>query len=290
MGWKKWIMAGFGCLMLTGIVVGCGGSDASQPNAKGGQITVVSREDGSGTRGAFIELMKIEEKDKNGKKVDKTTKEAVIANKTDVAMTTVAGDKNAIGYISLGSLNDTVKALKIDSVEPTAENVKNGSYKVARPFNIAVKGEAQGLAKDFIDFIMSEEGQLVVAKGYIPVNDKAAKYNGTKIEGKIVVGGSSSVTPIMEKLAEAYKQLNPQAAIEVQMNDSTSGMKGAMEGTCDIGMASRALKDSEKKELKEITIANDGIAIIVNKENPVNDLTSAQIKDIFTGATTTWTK
>lgn len=288
---QKMIVAALGCFMLAGVMTGCGGSEQqAAEGAKGGSITVVSREDGSGTRGAFVELMKIEEKNSDGKKVDMTTKEAIIANKTDVAMTTVSGDKNAIGYISLGSLNDTVKAVKVDGVAATAENVKNGSYKVARPFNIAVKGEPQGLTKDFIDFIMSADGQAIVAKGYIPVNDKSAKFNGINPAGKIVIAGSSSVTPVMEKLVEAYKKINLQAEIEVQMNDSTSGMKGAVEGTCNIGMASRALKDSEKQALTGITIANDGIAIIVNKDNAVDNLTATEIKDIFTGKTAVWSK
>lgn len=275
---------------MAGLAAGCGNSKAVQDSAKNGMITVVSREEGSGTRGAFVELLKIEEKNSDGKKIDQTTKEAIIANKTDVTMATVAGDKNAIGYISLGSLNDTVKAVNVDGAAATAENVKNGSYKLARPFNIAIKTQPQGLTKDFIDFIMSREGQAIVAKGYIPVNDDAAAFNSVNPSGKIVVAGSSSVAPIMEKLVEAYQKINGQAEIEVQMNDSTAGMKGTIEGICDIGMASRALKDSEKRELTSITIANDGIAVIVNTENPVNDLTSAQIKDIFTGKTTDWLK
>ncbi len=252
------------------------------------EIHVVSREDGSGTRGAFIELMGIEEKTDDGGKKDNTTKEAIIANKTDVMLTNVSGDEYAIGYVSLGSLNNSVKALKIDGVEATTSNIKDGSYKVARPFNIATKAEISELAQDFIDFILSAEGQKVVAASYIAVDDDAAAYAGTKPAGKIVVAGSSSVTPIMEKLKEAYIEINPDADIEIQLSDSTAGMTGAIEGTCDIGMASRALKDSEKEKLEGTEIALDGIAIIVNPKNPAQGASSDEIKQIFTGAATLW--
>lgn len=251
-------------------------------------INVQSREDGSGTRGAFIELFGVEEKDADGNKVDMTTEEANITNSTAVMLTSVAGDDYAIGYVSLGSMDDTVKALKIDGAEATADNLKNGSYKIARPFNIATKGEASGLAADFINFILSEEGQAVVEEnGYISQGNNGA-FTSDGSEGKIVVGGSSSVTPVMEKLKEAYLAINTNAEIEVQQTDSTTGMTDAMEGTCDIGMASRELKDSELEELTPTTIAMDGIAVIVNKNNSVNELTSEQVKNIFTGEFTTW--
>ncbi|MGN0149666.1 MAG: substrate-binding domain-containing protein [Clostridia bacterium] len=253
-------------------------------------ITVVSREDGSGTRGAFIELFGIEEKDANGNKTDKTTTEAIIANKTDVMLTNVAGDEYAIGYVSLGSLSSSVKAVKIDGTEATPENVKNGTYKIARPFNIATKAEISDTAKDFIDFILSREGQEVVTNGYIPVNDSAQAYSGSKPAGKIVVAGSSSVSPIMEKLKEAYLAVNTNAEIEIQTSDSTSGMNGAIEGTCDIGMASRDLKDSELAELTPTAIALDGIAVIVNNQNPIANLTSDSVKTIFTGEVTSWSE
>lgn len=252
-------------------------------------INVVSREDGSGTRGAFIELFGIQEKGADGKKTDKTTVEAIIASKTDVMLTNVAGDEYAIGYVSLGSLNDNVKALSIDGNEAKAENVKSGAYKIARPFNVATKGEPTGLAKDFLDFIMSAEGQQVVeGGGYIKINDAAAAFAGTKPEGKIVVAGSSSVSPIMEKLSEAYRAINPGATIEVQQSDSTAGMTGAVDGTCDIGMASRELSEDEAGQLTALAIANDGIAVIVAPANPTAGLTSEQVKNIFTGAVTTW--
>ena len=252
-------------------------------------ITVVSREDGSGTRGAFIELLGIEVKGDDGTKKDMTTKEAIIADKTDVMMTNVANDPYAIGYVSLGSLGGTVKAVDIDGGKATAENVKNGTYNVQRPFNIATKGEPTGLAKDFIDFILSKEGQEVVVGGkYIAVDESLPAFAGTLPAGKIVIAGSSSVTPIMEKLREAYLALNTGATIEVQMSDSTAGMTAAIDGICDIGMASRELKDAEKAELTGIVIALDGIAVIVNNENPLTNLTSEQVRAIFTGEIVNW--
>ena len=252
-------------------------------------INVVSREDGSGTRGAFIELFGVEEKDESGEKVDNTTEEAIITNSTDVMLTSVAGDTYAIGYVSLGSLNDTVKAVKIDGAEATVENIKSGTYKIARPFNIATKGEVSEAAQDFINYIMSGDGQKVISdNGYIG-DDSAAAFESNGAEGKVVVGGSSSVSPVMEKLIEAYKAVNANVEIELQTSDSTTGMTGAADGTLDIGMASRELKDSETEEgLIATKIAMDGIAVIVNQENPVEDLSSDTVKGIFTGGTTTW--
>ena len=254
-----------------------------------GEITVLSREDGSGTRGAFIELFGIEQKNDAGEKEDMTTDDAQITNSTSVMMTTVQGNPKAIGYISLGSLDESVvKAVEIDGAAPTVENVKAGTYKVVRPFNIATKGEASEVAQDFINFIMSKEGQEVVADGYIPVDDAAAAFEGTQPEGKIVVAGSSSVTPIMEKLQEAYEKVNPNATIEIQQSDSSAGMSGAIEGTCDIGMASRELKDTELSELTATQIAMDGIAIVVNKDNSLDDISTDSIKGIYTGEITSW--
>lgn len=254
-----------------------------------GAITVLSREDGSGTRGAFIELFGIEQKDADGNKVDMTIDTAEITNSTSVMMTTVAGNPSAIGYVSLGSLSSDVKALLVDGAEATADNVKSGTYKVARPFNIATLGEPEGLAKDFIDFILSEEGQTVVEEnGYVSEGNTGA-FEGTLPEGKITVGGSSSVTPVMEKLKEAYVALNPKATIEVQQSDSTTGMTSTLDGTYDIGMASRELKDSES-ELTGTTIAMDGIAVVVNQENPLNDITSETVMGIYTGEITDWSE
>ncbi len=267
-----------------------GAADTAAAGAMSGMITVVSREEGSGTRGAFVELTGVEEKDASGNKVDNTTVEAVIANETNVVITNVAGDSRGIGYISLGSLNDTVKAVKVDGAEATAENVKSGSYKLARPFNVATKGEPTGLAADFMKFIMSAEGQKIVEEnGYIAV-DATDSFTSDGSEGKITVGGSSSVSPVMEKLIEAYKAINANATIDLQTSDSTSGMTGAMEGTFDIGMASRELKDSESAELTPTVIAMDGIAMVVNKENTIEELTMAQVKDIYTGAIEDWSE
>ena len=251
-------------------------------------ITVLSREDGSGTRGAFIELFGIEKKDTSGKKVDYTTDEAAITNSTAVMLTSVAGDKYAIGYVSLGSLNDSVKAVKIDGADATVSNINNGSYKISRPFNIAVKEGLTPVAQDFVNFILSDKGQKVIAANkYIQVAAKS--YISSKASGKIVVSGSSSVSPVMEKLIEAYKSENPNAKIELQTSDSTTGVTNAINGTCDIGMASRSLKDSEKsKGVQEVTIAIDGIAVIVNKSNPTENLSKAQVEQIFTGKTLKW--
>ena len=252
-------------------------------------VNVLSREDGSGTRGAFIELFGIEEKDADGNKVDNTTEEAIITNSTSVMLTSVASDEYAIGYVSLGSLDDTVKAVSIDGAEATVENIKNGTYTIARPFNIATKGEVSDVAQDFIKYIMSEDGQKVVEdNGYISQGNDGA-YESAGLSGKVVVGGSSSVTPVMEKLKEAYVALNPDVTIEVQQSDSTTGMTSAIEGVCDIGMASRDLKDSEiEKGLTGTTIAMDGIAVIVNNDSPVEELSSDSVKGIYTGEITDW--
>ena len=252
--------------------------------------SVISREEGSGTRGAFIELFGVEVKNDAGEKVDMTTEEASVTNNTSVMMTTVAGDDYAIGYISLGSLNDTVKALKIDGVEASVENIKNDTYKVARPFNIATKGDISEAAQDFINYIMSAEGQAVIAEnGYITIDDAAPAFEGADVSGKVVVAGSSSVTPVMEKLAEAYKAVNANVEVEIQTSDSTTGMTSTIDGVCDIGMASRELKDSEKEGGLEATvIAMDGIAVVVNNNNPIDGLTAEQVRAIFTGETLTW--
>lgn len=254
-------------------------------------ISVYSREDGSGTRGAFIELFGVEEKDANGEKIDNTTEDATITNNTSVMMTGVAGDDYAIGYVSLGSLNDTVKALKIDGVEPTVENIKSDSYKVYRPFNIATKGEVSEAAQDFIDYILSAEGQQIVSdEGYITIDDAAPAFAGGQASGSVTVAGSSSVSPVMEKLAEAYMKLNGNVKIEIQTSDSTTGTTSAIDGVCDIGMASRELKDTETAELTATVIAQDGIAVVVNNNNPIDNLTKDQVKSIYVGETTSWSE
>lgn len=281
-----------------GTMVACGSSGSASNDSKTGSagsssksqtITVVSREDGSGTRGAFIELFGIEEKDASGKKVDNTTDDATITNSTEVMMTTVAGDEAAIGYTSLGALNSSIKALKVDGAEATAANVKSGTYKISRPFNIATKGTVSEVTQDFINYILSEDGQKIVeSNGYISQGNSGA-FTSNGASGKIVVAGSSSVTPVMQKLLEAYQKVNTGAKIELQESDSTTGMTAAIDGTCDIGMASRELKDSEKSAgLTNQVIALDGIAVIVNNKNSASNITSEQVKAIFTGETTDW--
>ena len=258
---------------------------------KNSSINVLSREDGSGTRGAFIELFGVEKKNAQGKKVDYTTDEASITNSTAVMLTTVAGNKYAIGYVSLGSLSSSVKAVKIDGVSATVDNINNGSYKIARPFNVAVRNNLSNAAQDFLNYILSSDGQnIIAANKYIKV-PAANSYSASGISGKIVVAGSSSVSPVMEKLIEAYKALNPSVQIELQTSDSTTGVINAIDGTCDIGMASRALKDSEKeKGVREVTIAIDGIAVIINNDNPVEGLKKSDVEGIFTGKINSWSE
>lgn len=275
--------------ILTAAVIGATVFATAVSAAPSGAITVVSREDGSGTRGAFVELFGIQE-EVDGEKVDMTTVDASITNSTSVMMTTVSGDENAIGYISLGSLNDTVKAVKIDGAEASAENVSNDTYKVSRPFNIVTSKGAGDAAKDFISYIMSAEGQQIVEdNGYIKEDAEAAAYEAGEASGKVVVAGSSSISPVMEKLKEAYEEVNKDVTIEIQTSDSTTGINSANEGICDIGMASRELKDKEKElGLEAQVIARDGIAVVVNNENDTDELTSEQVKAIFTGETTEW--
>ena len=265
---------------------------SSEASAEGtsasGPITVVSREDGSGTRGAFVELIGVVDEEDN----DMTTVDATISNSTEVVIQTVAGNTGAIGYISLGSLDDTVKGVKIDGVEPTAENIENGSYTVSRPFNVATKGELTNeAAQDFMNYIMSAEGQAVVEEeGYIPV-EGAEAFTSTNPSGSVTISGSSSVSPLMEKLKEAYEAVNPNVSIELQTSDSTTGMTNTINGMCDIGMASRELKQEELDQgLVNTVIATDGIAIIVNNDSPIEELTSEQVRDIYLGNITDWSE
>lgn len=287
---KKIITFGIVGTMALSLITGCGnGSSNSGGFDASKEISVISREDGSGTRGAFIELFGIEQKNDAGEKVDYTTDTAAVTNSTAVMMQSVAGDLYSVGYISLGSLNDTVKAVKIDGVDATVDNIKNGTYKIARPFNIVTKDGISDAAQDFIDFILSADGQAVIEEdGYIAVSDADA-YSGSMESGKVVVSGSSSVSPVMEKLKEAYLKVNPDVTVEIQQSDSSTGVSNAIDGTCDIGMASRELKDSEtEKGVASTVIAMDGIAVIINNENGVENLTSEQVKDIFTGNAAVW--
>lgn len=312
---KKWLTVGTALMISAMMMAGCGNTEnkdeaASTQETAGeekdaestpeeteggsfeGMISPVSREEGSGTRGAFIELFGIETKDEAGNKIDNTTDMAEVTNSTSVMLTTVEGNGYAIGYISLGSMDDTkVKALNIDGAEATVENIKSGDYKISRPFNIVTKEGLSEVAADFVKYIMSEDGQRVVEEnGYISQGNEGA-YEAAELSGKITVAGSSSVTPVMEKLKEGYVALNPDVKIEVQQNDSTTGVTSAIEGVCDIGMASRELKDTELAEgITGTAIALDGIAVIVNKENPINDMTSEQVASIFTGETIDWSE
>lgn len=276
--------------LLAGGLTGCSGTNMNE-NLSDTSITVLSREDGSGTRGAFVELFGVEQKNENGEKEDMTTEEAGITNSTSVMMATVSGNKNAIGYISLGALNDHVKAVEIDGVAPSIAAIKDGSYPVSRPFNVVpcVSGSSAA-TQDFLDFILSAEGQAIVEKtGYIALVEIAPTYVATDVSGKVVVAGSSSVTPVMEKLKEAYMEIQPNVIVDVQMSDSSTGVNYALDGTCDLGMVSRELKSSEtEKGAEVITIALDGIAVIVNRENAIDALTTEQVRDIYTGAIIDW--
>lgn len=288
---KKILATAAAGLIVMASLAGCGSTGSS--SSTGGfdtksNISVITREDGSGTRSAFIELTGVQE-EKDGTKTDNTLSSAIVQSSTQAVLTGVAGDPTAIGYISLGSLNDTVKAAKIDGVEPTSETVKDGSYKISRPFNIATKDNLSEAAQNFIDYILSKEGQEIVNKDYVEAVDNAEPFAGAKGKGKVKVGGSSSVSPVMEKLAEAYQKVNKDVTVEVNTSDSSTGMSQAAEGTVDIGMASRELKDSETaKGIKGTVIAKDGIAVIINKSNTVEDIKLDQLKGIYTGSTTTW--
>ena len=284
-----------GTLPFTGLT-GCSSKEKKAESAvnsvaesKNLEINVLSREEGSGTRGAFIEIFGIEKKDSNGKKVDYTSEEAAITNSTAVMLTSVAGDPASIGYVSLGSLNNTVKALQIDGTEASVANIQNGSYKICRPFNVAIKENLTDATKDFLNFILSADGQEIIEKNKCISIANPGSYTCNKSSGKVVVSGSSSVSPVMEKLIEAYKSVNPDVTVELQTSDSTTGVTNAINGSSDIGMASRAIKDSEKgKGIQEVTIAIDGIAVIVNNENSINGLSKDQVQAIFTGNTTKW--
>ena len=289
MKWKKTAVVLMAAALAIGVFAGCGRNDGGDADGASGMITVKTREDGSGTRRAFVELFGVEE-DVDGEMYDMITVEAKVTNSTSVMMNTVAWDVNSIGYISLGSLDDTVTAVKIDGVEPTAENVANGTYKISRPFNVATGEDLSEAASDFMSYIMSADGQQVVEdEGYIKAAPDAAEYVNTGVKGSVTVAGSSSVTPVMEKLKEAYEEVNPRVKVEIQESDSTTGMQNVMEGVCDIGMASRELKDSEiSAGLTATVIARDGIVVIVNNDSGITDLTTDQVRQIYLGELTEW--
>lgn len=296
---KKLLALGLAASLLTASLAGCGNNSTTDNNtssdgtngAQSGAIDVVSREEGSGTRGAFVELFGVEDKDSSGNKVDHTTDSAEISNSTAVVMQTVAGNESAIGYISLGSLDDSVKAIQIDGVDATIDNVKDGTYSIARPFNIVTKDKLSDAAQDFVNYIMSKDGQKIVEdNGYVSQGNTGA-FSGGKVSGKVTVAGSSSVTPVMQKLAEAYQKVNSNVTVDVQQSDSTTGITSATEGVCDIGMASRELTDDEKAQgVTPSVIAMDGIAVIVNNSNSVVNLSKDAVKSIFTGDVTDWSK
>ena len=277
----KVLTLGLAAVMMFSLA-SCGGGGDS---AGGEDITVVSREEGSGTRDAFTELTGVLADD-----VDNTVDTAEISNSTSVVIQSVAGNSAAIGYISLGSLDDSVKAVQVDGVDATVENVTSGDYKLQRPFNIVTNGEVGELPQDFIDFIMSADGQAIIdEEGYIKINDSAEAYEPSGLEGTITLAGSTSVSPVMEVLADEYKALNSGVTIEIQQTGSGAGIQSTIEGVCDIGMASRELEDEEAAEgLTSQAIALDGIAVIVNSENSVDNLTTEQIRQIFTGEITNW--
>ncbi|MCI1959097.1 MAG: extracellular solute-binding protein [Clostridia bacterium] len=298
---KKVIAVLIASTAIVGVLAGCGSSSnpsntqtsqsGTNPGATSGAISVLSREDGSGTRGAFIELLGIQQKNADGNKVDNTIDSSEITNSTAVMMQTVAGNKSAIGYISLGSLNDTVKALKVDGVEATPANVKDGSYKVARPFNIVTKDGLSDAAQDFINYILSDEGQKIVEENEYVSQGSTGAYKSNGAKGKVTVAGSSSVTPVMEKIAESYQETNSNVSVEVQESDSTTGITSATEGVCDIGMASRELTDEEKAAgVKPQAIALDGIAIIINNSNSINKISNEDVQKIYTGEITDWSQ
>lgn len=281
----KAVTLSLAALMALGLA-GCGGG--SQESSDGaGDITVISREEGSGTRDAFVEITGVMEDD-----VDRTVDTAEISNSTSVVTQSVAGNEAAIGYISLGSMSDEVKSLKLNGVEATVDNVKSGDYELQRPFNIVTKGELEKLPQDFVDFIMSADGQAIIEEeGYIAVSDGAEQYEASGLEGTITLAGSTSVAPVMEVLADKYKELNEGVTIEIQQTGSGAGIQSTIEGVCDIGMASRELKDEEASEgLDSQEIALDGIAVIVNTVNAAEDLSMDQLMKIFTGEITSWSE
>lgn len=259
--------------------------DSNGDKVSSAAVNVITREEGSGTRDAFVELMEIVDEQGN----DATAPTAETTNSTSVMMSTVEGNPNAIGYVSLGSLSDTVKAVSLDGVAPSADTVKDGSYKLQRPFKIAyIEKNLSALSKDFISYIMSADGQAIISQeGYISIASDT-EYKASGMSGTISISGSTSVAPVMNVLADKYQQLNPNVKIEIQEPGSSAGLQSAIEGAVDIAMSSRELKDDELNVLKAETIALDGIAVIVNQQNEIDALTSQQVKDIFTGTVTKW--
>ncbi len=282
------VVGAFAAALCAVGLIACGQPQAAAEKAAD-TVAVFSREDGSGTRSAFAELVGLQQKAADGTPVDLTANDAVITNSTSVMLTSVANDPAAIGYVSMGSLTDAVRALAIDGVEATPANVKSGAYKLARPLNFVTKKDLSPAAQDFLAFAASAEGQTVAEKaGYVSAaTGKPFASNGA--QGKVVVAGSSSVSPVAEKIAEAFKQANPNVSVEIQTSDSTTGIALCADGTADVGMASRELADSESaKGLSASPVALDGIAVIVPPSQTVTGLTTQQVRDLFAGDVTSW--
>ena len=267
--------------------VGCGEDKMTDT------ITVITRESGSGTRGAFIELTGVQQKDKDGNKVDRTVKTAQVANSTAVALQNVQKNPSAIAYISLGSLTDSVKAVPFEGTAATVDNIKNGSYTLSRPFNLAYKEDNDNpTLADFMKYIASTEAAEVINGEDFIAPENTASYTkpATAPTEKLVVNGSSSVYPLMQALVESYCKASgvSKSTIDLQFNDSTAGMTGAMNGTYDLGMASRELEESEAAALQSVVLATDGIAVIVNNMNPITNITKEQLCNIYIGVATKW--
>jgi len=281
--------------LVLALIAACGNGTGGSESAANGidtsrEITVVSREEGSGTRGAFVELTGIEVTDDAGTR-DETTVEAIVISGTSAVRTTVAGNPYAIGYISLGALDDSVRALAINGAAATAENIISGAYPIQRAFIVCwVDNTLSDLARDFLNFMLSADGQAVVSGSYVMADLNAPAYNGGGLSGRIVVNGSTSVAPVMERLAEAYRAINPDVQIEVHATGSSAGVNAAIDGIADIGMVSRDLRPAEQEVLAETVVAFDGIAVIVNNDNPISGLTVEQVRGIFTGEMTRWSE
>ncbi|MGT2808161.1 phosphate ABC transporter substrate-binding protein [Streptococcus iniae] len=268
----------------------CGNNSSQSSATSSGKIEVITREDGSGTRGAFTEITGIKKKDK-GKEIDNTSKSAVVQNSTEGVISAVSGNPQAVGYISLGSLNDHVKALKVDGVKASSQTVLDGEYPLQRPFNIVFTDQLSGLGKDFVAFIHSKEGQAVVSKNkFVEAKTEVTAYSSQKLSGKLSIVGSTSVAPLMEKLVEAYKKENPDVTIAITANGSSAGITATQEKTADIGMVSRELTPEEGKGLKHDAIALDGIAVVVNKDSKIDAISMKAIADVFTGKVNSWDK
>lgn len=289
-------------LSLSLILAACGGDDTDTDTDTGSEdsgteevagdfdassdIHVITREDGSGTRTAFTEIAGVVDENDD----DIITPTATVQNGTNAVMQGVAGDVYSIGYISLGSLNDSVKAVSVNGVAAEADLVASGEYEVARNFNVTYGGELSEVAQDFWDFMFSAQGQeLAVDEGYVAADASAPEYEAKGLSGDITIVGSTSVEPVIEAMSEAYRELNPDVSIDITAPGSGAGVTAAIDGTADIGMASRELSDEEQDQVTETAaIAVDGIAVIVHNDNPLEDLSLEDIAGIYLGDLTSW--